>query len=341
LHKNRIIANLLITILIIGVIAGISTTAFRSSLNNETSQFVAAATNVPVPGASVSASATSGNSGSGSAIANAQGQYSITSFLDTGNYSVTASAPGFIDQQVDNVAVTAGAQTSNVNIVMSVSGGISGRITDAVSGSPLPGVIVNAYNATGSGTSGQYGFTDANGNYQIIQNLPTGTYNVTVVFTTGYIYKTVSSVSVTAGAMTSNINFALARSGVITGTVTDSVSHAVLQGIFVEGINATGSFTAYAITNSSGQYTMNTNIPTGTYNVTVLFPTGYLVKTASGISVTVGQTTIANLALDPSGVISGRVTNSANGQPISGATILVSMGQHPPTQQETIMSQLA
>ena len=318
--KNKIAANLMITIILVGLITGISINAFQS----KSSLVVYAANNVPVSGASISASGTSGNSGSGVATANAQGQYNITSFLDTGNYSVVASAPGFIDQQVDNIAVTAGAETSNVNIIMNVSGGISGKVTDAVSGSPLSGVIVTAYSTTGTGS--QSAFTDANGSYQIIQNLPSGTYNVNITLATGYLYKTVSSVFVVAGIMTSNINFALSKSGVIVGIVTDSVSHAVLAGILVVGINSNGNYATYSVTNSTGQYTLNTNLPTGLYNVTITFPTGYVSKTVSSVSVTAGQTTSQNIALDPSGVISGKVTNTANGQPISGVSITAVAG---------------
>ena len=325
--KNRIAVNILITILIVGIIAGISTNAFHTSLNNENSQFVNAATNVPVSGASVSASATSGNSGSGFAIANAQGQYSITSFLDTGNYSVTASSPGFIDQEVNNVAVTAGAQTSNVNIIMNVSGGISGKVTDAVSGLPVYLAVVSVESADGSSTGAT--ITDANGNYQIIQNLQTGTYNATAEYfsgTAGYLSQTQTGISITAGSMTSNQNFALVHSGMITGTVTDANTHAPLQGIFIVGESSDGIFSDYAITNSSGQYTLKNNLPTGTYNVTQLFPTGYLTNTVSGIAVTTGQTTTQNIALSPSGVITGKVTNIANGQPISGVSITVTSG---------------
>jgi hypothetical protein len=239
---------------------------------------------------------------------------------------VIASAPGFIDQQVNNIAVTAGAETSNVNIIMNVSGGISGKVTDAVSGLPLSGVIVTAYNATGTGTSGQSAFTDANGSYQIIQNLPSGTYNINITLATGYLYKTVSAIFVTEGVMTSNVNFALSKSGVIAGILTDSVTHAVLTGILVAAISSNGNLGAYSITNSTGQYTLNTNLPTGLYNVTISFPTGYISKTVSGVSVTAGQTTTQNITLDPSGVISGTVTNSANGQPISGVSITASAG---------------
>ena len=136
MHR-KITANLIITLLLIGLIAGISSFAIQSSLDNAKTAY--GQTNIPVPGASVSAS---GDAGSGSATANAQGQYSITSFLDTGTYSVVASAPGYIDQQVDNIHVTAGAQTSNVNIIMNVSAGISGKVTDTVTGLPVKFAIV-------------------------------------------------------------------------------------------------------------------------------------------------------------------------------------------------------
>ena len=126
--------------------------------------------------------------------------------------------------------------------------------------------------------------------------------------------------------MTGNVNFALAYSGRITGTVTDANTHTPLAGIFVEGVRADGTFSDYAVTNSSGQYTLKDNLPTGTYNITTFSSKGYLENTVSGIAVTAGQTATANLALSPSGVITGTVTNIANGQPISGASITAISG---------------
>ncbi len=122
---------------------------------------------VPVVGASVTASSTTGGVGYGTATSNAQGFYNVTSFLDAGNYSVTASAIGFIDTTVQNVRVTTGQETPNTNIVLPVSGGISGRVTDAVSGSPLSFVAVQAINTTNNIGSGSFALTDANGNYQM------------------------------------------------------------------------------------------------------------------------------------------------------------------------------
>jgi hypothetical protein len=327
LFNNKISANLLITILLVGVMSGISFVAFGSPLNNGVPRVVNAATLVPVPGAIVSASG--GTDGSGSAIADAQGMYSITSFLDSGNYTVTASAPGFIDQQIDDIAVVAGAQTSNINIMMNVSGGISGKVTDAASGSPLYLAFVSVESA--DGLSKESAITDTNGNYQITQNLQSGFYKAQVqeiYGIGGYLSQNKTGISVTAGSMTSNQDFALAISGRITGTLTDAVSHAPLQGIYVYGQSVDGSFADYSITNSSGQYTLKNNLPTGTYNLTELTPTGYLVNTISGVSVTIGQTTTQNIPLNPSGVITGRVTDSNTGQPISGASISAIFGNN-------------
>ena len=105
--------------------------------------------------------------------------------------------------------------------------------------------------------------------------------------------------------MTNNQNFALNRSGVITGTVTDSVSHAVLQSVSIEALYPNGTYAASAITNSSGQYVLNYDLPTGTYTINEILTSGYLTKTLPSISVTAGQTTTQDIALDRSGLSQG------------------------------------
>jgi hypothetical protein len=248
-------------------------------------------------------------------------------FLDSGNYTVEASALGFIDTSVQNIRVNAGLETPNVNILMPVSGAISGRITDAVSGSPLPSIIVAAENVSGSVTYGSVGFSGGNGNYLINTNLATGIYNVSVSFGAGYLAKTVTGVSVTAGTTTSNVNIALSRSAIISGTVTDSVSSAVLPGISVYAVSLSGEFVSFDQTDSSGKYTLNTNLGTGTYNVTTLFPSKYIDRTITGVAVTAGNQYTINLALDPSGVISGRVTSLTTGAPVAGAFVTATDGE--------------
>jgi len=96
--------------------------------------------------------------------------------------------------------------------------------------------------------------------------------------------------------------------------------------VLVEAISqSTGNYVASAITNSSGQYTLNMNLATGTYNITEIFPTNHLPKTVSGVIVTAGQQTTANILLDPSGIITGRIT-STTGQPVAGASVYASFG---------------
>lgn len=238
----------------------------------------------------------------------------------TGNYTVTVSASGYLDATIENVTVTSGLETTNVNVVLNVSGAISGKVTEAISSLPLENVIVEVQNATGSGIS-ESAYTDVNGDYLVNTNLATGTYNVTAYYSTGHIMKTVGGIAVTAGIETKNVDLTLEKSGTIFGTVTDSVSSLPLASISIWASTAGGMFGGFAATNASGQYSIYTNLATGTYNVSASYPEGHLSKTISGVIVTAGAGTEANLALDPSGIISGVITRSSNGDPVKGASV--------------------
>ncbi len=155
-------------------------------------------------------------------------------------------------------------------------------------------------------------------------NLPTGTYNVTASYAPGYTTQTLSMVTVAAGTTTPNVNIALFKSAIITGTISDSVTSVPLQSILVQAVSANGVFGGIAVTNSTGQYTLNTDLPTGTYNVSVLFPLNHLPKTVSGIVATAGQQTTVNISVDQSGIITGRITSATNGQPIAETSIIAS-----------------
>lgn len=304
MHKSKLFAFSAALLLIVCLSANVLT--------------VFAQTTVPVPNAVVSAVGnTTGDTGS--ATSDSGGNYLINSWLGTDSYNVTAQAIGFMDTTISNIAVTGGSETSGNNILMPVSGGISGKVTDAVSGTPVTAAFVTALNAI-TGESVFSTSTDSNGNYQIITDLATGTYIVSVAYALGYIDQNSSVVSVTQGAMTRNVNVAMARSGVITGTITDSVSNAVQANVAVAA-SLGGTAVSFASTNSSGVYTLNTNLTTGTYSVSVLFPADHLPKTVSGVAVTAGSTVTENIAIDPSGIISGKVTSGGQGLP--GASVSV------------------
>ena len=309
MNKSRLSAKWLISLLLIAVIAGVS-----QSVNRVYAQ------TVPVEGAFVDAS---GSGGFGYEYSDALGFYNITSFLDSGNYSITASATGFVETTVEDIPVSSGSETTDVDIILPVSGGISGTITDAVSSAPIQSVFVISDNANDT-SYGDSDFTDSSGYYEMITNLITGTYNVTTYSADGYIRKMISGVSVTQGVMTNNVDIALDRSAIISGTVTDSVSMLPLAGISVYAYTADGDYISSDYTNSTGQYTINTDLATGTYNISAPFPDDHFANMVGGISVTAGSQYTVDLSLDPSGIISGRITNAVDGQPIDGAIVSAS-----------------
>ncbi|HLN45955.1 MAG TPA: carboxypeptidase-like regulatory domain-containing protein [Candidatus Sulfotelmatobacter sp.] len=300
LYKGNSIGKLTVNLLILTIALGLIA-------NTSVGFFAFAQTATPVAGAVVEAS---GDNGSGSATSNSQGNYNITNFLGTGNYTLTARATGFIDTNLENVNVVAGSETSNVIINMGVSGGISGRITDAVSNAPIVNAIVEAANQNESTDYGSTVLSASNGNYTITTDLATGRYNVTA-YAAGYFTTSISNVLVTAGQLTSNTNIALSRSAIITGTVVDAVSNAPLANVTVSAVSSAGGFGFVATTNTTGIYVPNSNLGTGVYNITTFFAPGHISATVTGFNVTAGNSYTQNFALQRSGIISGRITSSA------------------------------
>ncbi len=159
-----------------------------------------------------------------------------------------------------------------------VTGTLSGTVTDAATVSPLAGVLVSANGYTGvSNGSGAYSIT-----------LPAGTYSATAS-AAGYASVSASGLVVPGGGGAVQ-NFAL-PSGSLAGVVTDSVSTNPITGAKVKANTGQAQFT-----NGSGNYALA--LPAATYSITVTAP-GYYNKTVSGLAVGTSGTTTANVALDP------------------------------------------
>ena len=216
-----------------------------------------------------------------------------------------------------NVSVTAGATTSGIDFGLAVGGTITGTVTDARTGTPLTGVQVNVFDASGAPVA--YGSTNTSGFYTTLAQ-PTGTYYLRTWNNLGYVdelYNNVpcaggsctvttgTGVSVTAGATTSGIDFALSSGGTISGTVTDAGTGAPLAGVDVYVYNASGSYVDFASTNALGSYT-RPDLPAGTYYLRTANGLGYIdelyndqpcesgtctVTTGTDVTVTVGATT--------------------------------------------------
>jgi hypothetical protein len=281
--------------------------------------------NGPLDGAYVSAepSVQSGN-GSGFAITDSSGHYSMTTGLTTGTYNVTAFAYGYLTGERDFVSVTAGQTTTGINFDLQASGGISGTVTDAVSGNPINGTGIFADLSNGTETFGFFGTTGSDGKYLIATNLPTGTYNVSIELAPDGYIRQMTTANVIAGVETKNVNLQLARSGIISGKVTAP------NGTSLFGIDVIASGTTYfgsAKTDLSGNYRIATGLGTGTYTV-FASGAGNFSTYMTPVAVTAGQETSGiNMELTPvttpptpSGTITGRITDQSN-NPIRFASV--------------------
>jgi protocatechuate 3,4-dioxygenase beta subunit len=328
--KRGIIAEVLISLLIVGLLVNCSLLLVSCVSDVRFTGVVYAATGVPVANAKVDAV---GENGSGSAYTDSSGAYLINSGLGTGTYNVTATATGYVDLQNTSVQVTVGHKTSGVDFYLSLSGEITGKVTDSVTLAPLQYVLVYAYPSSGGGSIFAYvssAITDSNGDYTIATNLATGTYNVTVLYPTGHITGTVSDVSVTAGKITSGINLALAESGIISGTITAYPSGAPLANASVSADSSDFKYFGYAISNATGHYSIASGLGTDMYTVTAYCSSdgsyGFN-DTLSPVSVAAGsETPNVNMEItvappSPSGIITGKVTDSSNGNPIKYALV--------------------
>jgi hypothetical protein len=273
-----------------------------------------------VSGAIVTAS---GDEGYGYAITNSLGQYIINEGLKTGNYTVGVIAAGYLIETIENVSVTVGAETSNKNFYLSLSGGISGRVTDAISGAPLQNVVIMASTSEG-GTYGWSAVTDADGKYSIITNLASGTYNVTAMFPENHVTQTVGGIVVAAGVEVKGIDLALERSGIISGRITATPSGAPLGNATVTAVSGDSQYFGFTQTNATGHYRMVSGLGTGTYTVYATY--GMSFNYVDDVDVVAGAET-SNIDIElivspppPSGIIMGAVTDTSS-KPIANALV--------------------
>ncbi|HTK96102.1 MAG TPA: carboxypeptidase regulatory-like domain-containing protein [Terriglobales bacterium] len=216
----------------------------------------------------------------GSTTCDANGNYTLSN-VPAGSVTVTAGATGY-QSSSQTLTVTAGANSAqNFQLTQLSTGGIVGRVTNISNGAAVASVTVTAGGATT--------LTDTSGNYTLA-NLPVGNYSVTAT-KSGWGTQT-RTASVTAGANTT-VNFQLATSGVIKGTLTDA-SGALIAGATV---NITGGVIATnknVTSSSTGVYSSGW-IPVGSYTVTVT-KSGYTTQQKTA-SVTTGATTTLNFTL--------------------------------------------
>jgi len=227
-------------------------------------------------------------------------------------------------------------------------GTISGTVTNG-SGSGISGLTVQVYEYPPEDDDELTSvLTNSSGIYTI-PDLPAGQYMVAAfpgltslpyineIYNDTMFYLEATPVTVTTSGTTSGIDFQLAASGMITGTVTNAATGDPIVGIWVLADNyddEEGMFSD-ALTDAQGVYRM-TGLPPGDYrletdcedtglNYSQLF---YNNKTswnlADRVTLTGTQTTSGiNFVLSPGGTVSGTVLDD-QGQPIEGIAIQAS-----------------
>jgi len=274
-------------------------------------------------------------------MTNADGTYSIGG-LAAGSYKVfvDGSNKNYMNAWYDDgasVTVNSGQPTQNINITLSQSGSISGRVTNGTTGISNVGINVCQYDS-GSGNC-NWGYngatTNGNGDYSI-SGLQTGQYKVQ--FNSGgtsYVGEwyndkadmaSADVVAVTMGATTSLADTVLVQGGGIYGRVTNGGTG--VQDVWISAcqydsntgncmwvVNGTN-------TDANGNYTLG-GLSAGQVKVWFNVKDYYMgqwyngttdMTLATAVTITVGVAApLADTVLVQGGIISGSVTNGTTG----------------------------
>lgn len=222
---------------------------------------------------------------------------------------------------------------------------IRGHVTDANTGRAITQGVVNIYDTD------TYWITSASvnvfGNYNAT-GLSSGTYYA-VAKSDGYVgeyydnyqcskyycWGAGTPITVSGNDTVSGIDFALSKGGIIAGSVTDSVSHAGIDGQ-IEIFDEVGDLVAYGYTDATGAYQADP-LPAGEYYAATVTDGIYIDEiydnipwsgnsypdalAGAAITVTQSQTTSVDFALDVGGSISGTLTDEATGFPVSDGVV--------------------
>jgi len=247
------------------------------------------------------------------ATCNTSGNYFLQVPPNTG-YIVEAnpnnSNPSYVAQMQNNVTVTLGQVTSNVDFVLSQGGRITGRITrDGTN--PLPGVTAIAQNA--SSIVMDQAVSDGNGYFTLV-NLTTGSYTVATSLDDAELSTPLSAATtVTSGSTVSVGTFTITGAyGTITGTATAS-GQVIKTGVLV--VISTSTMTSLPVLSTAAlsgmTYYMGSTMEDGTYSIAVRGSTtpyiaaGYYVSGTAGTSASFSTRTVSNITVTAGQISTG------------------------------------
>ncbi|HSE42695.1 MAG TPA: carboxypeptidase regulatory-like domain-containing protein, partial [Acidobacteriota bacterium] len=217
-----------------------------------------------------------------SASSNTAGEYTSFDGLPTGTYFVrTNNFKHFIDELHQDIVCPAGfcAPTSgtpvslvvgsqtHVDFSLNPGAVISGKITDAGTGAPLFGLLVDIYDETGNLLTLES--LDSTGNYSSLIGLPKGSYFLKTRNQRSYVDELFDGIPCVAsqcnpllgtpifvepGNDANNIDFALAKGSVLSGRIVESSNGLPLSDIAVLMFDSSFAFSSFGVTDGCGQY---------------------------------------------------------------------------------------
>ena len=285
----------------------------------------------------------------GNTTTDASGNYSIGG-LATGSYRVhvNATAQDVPIQYYDGSATAEGAtavpvtdsfETGGIDFIIPTAGSITGTVTDG-SSTAIAGAEVWAARFD-SGSGGRGAVTDSSGIYTIV-GLAQGQYRVQAFagdqgFASEYYlnaaaFDSATPVFVTSSNTTTAINFTLAASGSIAGTVTEANGVTPIAGVhvFANGYDTHGGGNG-TTTDGQGNYIIP-GLAAGDYRVRAVPNDPGTVgefyedkgdwAEAERVTVNSGATTSnIDFSLKQGGSISGVVTRQSDGSPVANAAV--------------------
>jgi hypothetical protein len=172
-------------------------------------------------------------------------------------------------------SVTTGSAPQTANFAVPEAGTVSGTVLASGSDTPLSGVIVQFYTASGqpvvrttTGSAGTYTESDLlPGSYKVSFTQTNPALALALQYYSGAAsLAKATPVTVVAGSTITNINVALSPGGGISGTVVAARGEAPLGDIGIYVMDSSGDVLGHTTTAGDGTYSI-TNLPAGTYYV--------------------------------------------------------------------------
>ncbi len=230
----------------------------------------------------------------------------------TPNYWVIATAVGFSNATLANIALSSGSSVS-FNLYMTLPANITGTVRSAAdSVTPLANVLVVLRRGSATATILDSVLTNGSGVY-VFNNVASGLPNYWVIASgTGYITGTTANVVVTSGGITTtNIYLVPIVAATISGTVTGTPGGAPIANALVvlRRTSATSAILDSVHTNGAGFYSFSNVAPLAPNYWITASATGFITATNTNVAVPNGGAVVSNFALVARGTITGLLIN--------------------------------